>query len=118
MAVERSNLKEEHFNRSSDLSATALLILVSIANGPLTTLQVEQRLSVGKTAVYKHLVQLRHDGLIEKKVDPAPRTGRPRYIFTITKRGRAVVEHDGDRPTASTSENEHARERSLVGGLA
>lgn len=73
-----------------------------LAQGPGTPSQLADRLSLTSAAIRKSLSSLTAEGLVEgserSPYGPAPakRRGRPSVVFSLTGRGRAALNQEGD----------------------
>jgi predicted ArsR family transcriptional regulator len=73
-----------------------------LAQGPGTPSQLAQRLSLTSAAIRKSLSNLTAEGLVEgserSPYGPAPakRRGRPSVVFSLTTRGRAALNQEGE----------------------
>lgn len=68
--------------------------------GSSTVKELEDTLGVTATAVRQQIVGLLADGYIETQVERAGR-GRPKHIYSLTPRGRALFPHHYDEFTNS-----------------
>ena len=87
------------------LKNDVLLILLALTNGPLHGWAIMQRVeeeSGGAVvpqagALYRTLRNMLQDGLVEELDEPAIPDGKPRRVYRISRRGRAVAQAELDR---------------------
>lgn len=78
----------------------AAVVDLLLADGPLTTADLAQRLGISTVAVRRHLDQLIEEGAVSSREAPALRQrgrGRPARSYLLTDTGRARLPHAYDQ---------------------